>query len=258
MRRIIPIIIVIVVLAAVGYYGYQYYQSTTGANANGLAGSGTIETDQLAITPQTSGRIVAAPPEEGVTVKKGQVIYRLDSTLANLQVQQAKVGLGAAQANYNDVKNDSSSTNAQIDAAKAQLNQAKVALAMTRVQVGYTTIASPIDGVLTNIAANAGENAVPGSTLAILSDPASLTVTIFIPETQIAQVKVGQTGTLTTDSTTKQYHADVVFVNSQAEFTPSSIETKDQRVNLVYQVKLRITDADSALKPGMPADVVLK
>jgi HlyD family secretion protein len=129
---------------------------------------------------------------------------------------------------------------------------------MTRVQVGYTTIASPIDGVLTNIAANAGENAVPGSTLAILSDPASLTVTIFIPETQIAQVKVGQTGTLTTDSTTKQYHADVVFVNSQAEFTPSSIETKDQRVNLVYQVKLRITDADSALKPGMPADVVLK
>jgi RND family efflux transporter MFP subunit len=258
MRRIIPIIIVIVVLAAVGYYGYQYYQSTIGANANGLAGSGTIETDQLAITPQTSGRIVAAPPEEGVTVKKGQVIYRLDSTLANLQVQQAKVGLGAAQANYNDVKNDSASTNAQIDAAKAQLNQAKVALAMTRVQAGYTTIVSPIDGVLTNIAANAGENAVPGSTLAVLSNPASLTVTIFIAENQIAQVKVGQTGTLTTDSATKQYHADVVFVNSQAEFTPSSIETKDQRVNLVYQVKLRITDADSALKPGMPADVVLK
>jgi RND family efflux transporter MFP subunit len=258
MRRIIPIIIVIVVLAAVGYYGYQYYESTTGANVTGLIGSGTIETDQLAITPQTSGRITVAPPEEGVAVTKGEVIFRIDATLANLQVQQAKVGLGAAQANYNDVKKDSGSTRAQIDAAKAQLNQAKVALAMTRVQVGYTTIASPIDGVLTNIAANAGENAVPGSTLAILSDPASLTVTIFIPETQIAQVKVGQTGTLTTDSTTKQYHADVVFVNSQAEFTPSSIETKDQRVNLVYQVKLRITDADSALKPGMPADVVLK
>ncbi len=47
-------------------------------------------------------------------------------------------------------------------------------------------------------------------------------------------------------------------MNSQAEFTPSSIETKDQRVKLVYQVKLRITDADTSLKPGMPADVVLK
>ena len=50
----------------------------------------------------------------------------------------------------------------------------------------------------------------------------------------------------------------VTFVNSQAEFTPASIETKDQRVKLVYQVKLDITNADANLKPGMPADVVLK
>ena len=258
MRRIILIIIVIAVLAAVGYYGYQYYQSATGANATGLTGSGTIETDQIAITPQTSGRVIAAPSEEGVAVKKGEVIFRLDPTLAALQVTQARVGVGAAEANYKDVKKDSGSTSAQIDAAKAQLNQARVALAMTRVQAGYATIASPLDGVLTNIAANVGENAVPGSTLAILSNPASLTVTIYIAENQIGQVKVGQTGTLTTDSTTKAYHVQVTFVNSQAEFTPASIETKDQRVKLVYQVKLRITDVDEALKPGMPADVVLK
>jgi multidrug resistance efflux pump len=258
MRRIIVIVIVIVVLAAVGYYGYQSYQAANGATANGLTGSGTIETDQIAITPQTAGRIIAAPPEEGVAVTKGEVIFRLDPTLANLQVQQAQVGVNAAQANYKDVKNESGSTAALRDAAKAQLDQAKIVLQMTQAQAGYTTITSPIDGVLTNIAANAGENAVPGSTLAILSDPASLTVTIYIAENQIGQVKVGQTGTLTTDSTSKTYHGEVVFVNSQAEFTPSSIETKDQRVNLVYEVKLRITDADADLKPGMPADVVLK
>lgn len=258
MRRIIVIIVVVVVLGAIGYYGYQYYQSTTGASANGLTGSGTIETDQIAITPQTSGRIIAAPLEGGAAVTKGQVIFSLDPTLANLQVKQAKVGVDAAKKNYDDVKKASGSTRAQKDAAKAQWDQAKVVLSMARVQAGYATISSPIDGVLTNIAANAGENAVPGSTLAILSNPASLTVTIFIPENQIGQVKVGQTGTLTTDSTTKVYHGEVVFVNSQAEFTPSSIETKDQRVNLVYQVKLKITDADTSLKPGMPADVVLR
>ena len=113
MRRIILIIIVIAVLAAVGYYGYQYYQSTTGANATGLTGSGTIETDQIAITPQTSGRVIAAPSEEGVAVKKGEVIFRLDPTLAALQVTQARVGVGAANANYRDVKRDSGSTSAQ-------------------------------------------------------------------------------------------------------------------------------------------------
>jgi RND family efflux transporter MFP subunit len=258
MRRIILIIVVIVVLATVGYYGYQYYETTTGANAGGLTGSGTIETEQIAVTPQTSGRITAAPSEEGVAVKKNQVIFRLDPRLADLQVQQAKVGVSAAQTNYKDVKKQSGATAAEKNAAKAQFAQAKVTLKMAQVQGGYATIAAPFDGVLTNIAANVGENAVPGGTLAILSNPASLTVTIYIAENQIGQVTVGQTGTLTTDSTTKVYHGEVVFVNSQAEFTPSSIETKDQRVNLVYQVKLRITDADTSLKPGMPADVVLQ
>ena len=50
----------------------------------------------------------------------------------------------------------------------------------------------------------------------------------------------------------------MVFIATQAEFTPASIETKDKRIKLVYQVKLRITDADTSLKPGMPADVVLQ
>jgi HlyD family secretion protein len=108
-----------------------------------------------------------------------------------------------------------------------------------------------------SIASKAGENAVPGSTLAIVSNPTSLTVTIFVPESEIGQVKIGQQGTLTTDSVAKTYHGEVVFIATQAEFTPASIETKDQRVKLVYQVKLRITDADASLKPGMPADVVL-
>jgi HlyD family secretion protein len=112
--------------------------------------------------------------------------------------------------------------------------------------------------VLTSIAQNVGENALPGTTLAMLSQVQSLTVTIYIPETQIGKVKMGQSGDITTDSTTKTYTGKVTFVSSQAEFTPSSVETKDQRTKLVYQVKLNVTDADADLKPGMPADVVLK
>lgn len=256
MKRIIPILIVVAVLAAVGYYGWTYYTGS-GTAAATLGGSGTIETDQIAVTPQTSGRIVAAPAEEGVPVKKGAVLYRLDAAVASLQVKQAQDGVKAAQANLTNVRDTSSSTDADIAAAQAQLDQAKVALSIAKVQLGYASITSPVDGVVSSIAAKTGENAVPGSTLAVISNPASLTVTIFVPENQIGQVKVGQSGTLTTDSVTKTYHGEVVFIATQAEFTPASIETKDQRVKLVYQVKLRITDADASLKPGMPADVVL-
>jgi len=257
MKRIFPILAVVVVLALAGYFGWTWYTGTSGT-ASALGGSGTIETDQIAITPQTTGRILTAPAEEGVPVAKGDVLYTLDPALLALQVKQAQAGIDAAKANLKTVKAKSGHTKADTAAAQAQLDQAEVALAMAKVQVGYASIASPIDGVISSIAARAGENAVPGTTLAIVSNPASLTVTIYVPESQIGLVKIGQTGTLTTDSLTKTYHGAVVFIATQAEFTPASIETKDQRIKLVYQVKLRITDADTSLKPGMPADVVLQ
>ena len=256
-KRIIPIVLVIVVAVA-GYFVWQRYFSPTATADNTLGGSGTIEAEQVAITPQTTGRIVQAPAEEGVPVKRGDVLYKLDPSIAQLQLEQAQAGVRAASANYTHVKKDSGSTSADKAAAKAQLDQANVAVRMAEVQVGYATVQSPIDGTLSNVIANAGENAVPGNNLAIVSNPASLTVTIYVAENRIGEVKVGQKGTLTTDSTTKSYNTEVVFVGSQAEFTPASIETKDQRVKLVYQVKCRITDPDAALKAGMPADVVLK
>jgi HlyD family secretion protein len=256
MKRIIPVLAVIAVLAVAGYFAWNWYSGTT-SSSTALGGSGTIETDQIAITPQTTGRILTAPTEEGVPVKRGDVLYKLDPALLNLAISQAQAGVRAATANLANVKDTSGHTDADIASAKAQIDQANVAVKMAKLQAGYATVTSPIDGVVSSIAARAGENAVPGSTLAVISNPASLTVTIFVPESQIGQVKIGQSGTLTTDSVTKTYHGEVVFVATQAEFTPASIETKDQRVKLVYQVKLRITDSDASLKPGMPADVVL-
>jgi HlyD family secretion protein len=256
-RRIVPIILIAIVAVA-GYFAWRYYQQTTSGTSGALGGSGTIETDQIAITPQTSGRIIAAPSNEGVPVKKGQVLYQLDPALLKLQIDTAKAGVNAANANYLHVKADDSSTWADRQTAKAQLDQANVALKMAKVQAGYATISSPVDGSIANIASRVGENAAPGGTLAIISNPASLTVTIYVSETDIGKVKIGQQGTLTTDSTPKTYHGEVAFVGSQAEFTPASIETKDQRTKLVFQVKLRVTDSDSSLKPGMPADVALQ
>jgi HlyD family secretion protein len=257
MKRILPVLAVVVVLAVAGYFGWGYITGN-GAGAGALGGSGMIESDQIAVTPQTSGRILTAPTEEGVAIKKGDVLYTLDASVLQLQVDQATAGVAAARANLTNVKDKSGHTNADVASAQAQLDQAKIALKMAQTQLGYTSITSPIDGIVSSIAAKAGENASPGSTLAIVSNPEKLTVRIFVSETEIGKVKLGQTGTLTTDSVTKTYNGEVVFVGTQAEFTPASIETKDQRTKLVYEVKLRITDADTSIKPGMPADVTLR
>jgi HlyD family secretion protein len=257
-KRIIPVVLVIAVLAAGGWWAWSNYGPSAQAAAAALGGSGTIEADQISVTPQTSGRVIAAPAQEGAAVTKGSVLYRLDPSLLRLQVSQAQSGVNAAKENYRHVRNDSGSTKAERAAAKAQYQQALDAKRMALVQLGYATITSPIDGILSTLAVHEGENAVPGSTLAIVSDIGHLYVTIYVPENQIGKVSVGQLGNVTTDSTTKTYSAKVSYISPQAEFTPSSIETKDQRVKLVYQVKLDVTDADEALKPGMPADVVLK
>jgi RND family efflux transporter MFP subunit len=257
-KRIIPIVLVILVVAGIGYYWWTTYGGGSAAANATLGGSGTIEAQQIAVTPQMAGRIIAAPPQEGVAVKTGDVLYQLDPSVIKLQIASLDTAIKAALTNYNHVKSDSSSTKADKQAAKTQWEQAVLAKKMAEVQLTYMTIHAPMDGTLTNIAQKTGENAVPGTTLAMMSEVQNLTVTIYVPETQIGQVKMGQSGTITTDSTTKQYNGKVTFIASQAEFTPSSVETKDQRTKLVFQVKLDITDADAQLKPGMPADVVLK
>ena len=255
MKRVIPIVAVLVLLTAVGFAVY-YFTAGAGNAANApLGGSGTIEAEQTVVTPQTSGKVLLAPFAEGDSVKKGALLYRLDGKLANDQVKQAKAGLDAANAQLAQVKDASASTDADIAAAQAQVRQAQVAVDMAKTAAGYATVVAPVPGVVTNKVTDVGENAAPGGTLAVISDVAHLTVTIYIAETDIAKIRIGQKATVTVDSTSVEFPGKVTFIASQAEFTPASVETRDQRAKLVYLVKLSVENKGGALKPGMPADV---
>jgi HlyD family secretion protein len=201
-------------------------------------------------------RIVEAGVRAGDTVKKGQVLFKLDATTLAYQVDQAKAGERAAAATLQQARDDDKSS-AKIAQDQAALDQAGIAVKMAQVQAGNALIAAPIDGVALDVPATVGENAAPGMALAVLGDVKHLTVSIYVPESRIGEVKVGRTGTLTVDSSTDSFPVKVTSVASQAEFTPASIETKDQRVKLVYEVKLDVSDPSGTLKPGMPADVKL-
>ncbi len=257
MKRILPILALLVVAVA----AYAVWTATSGSSATAqtLGGSGTIEATNINVSSQTqaSARITEVDVKTGDAVKKGQVLFKLDPTLANYQVQQAQAGVSAAAAALKQDKDDGKS-DAQIAQDQATLDQAAIAVKMAQAQLSYYTIKAPIDGVALDVPANLGENASPGGTLAVIGDVTHLTVSVFVPESQIGQVKVGQKGTLTTDSTgSRTFPCTVTSVASQAEFTPASIETKDQRVKLVYEVKLDVSDTSGELKPGMPADVKL-
>jgi HlyD family secretion protein len=255
-KRIAIVIVIVLVLGAGGYLAWRLLsQSSTSSAA--LAGSGTIEAPEVSVAPLVSGRILEAPVAEGASVKKGDVLYRVDSSVQKLQVAQAQAGVNAAKAARDQAKSDKKS-DAEIAAAQAQLDQATDALKLAQLQESYCTVTAPADGVLISKALDAGEIASPGRTLATIGRLGELTVTVYIPESQIGLVKVGQKATLKTDSSTATFDCTVSSVASEAEFTPAQIETKDQRVKLVFAVTLSVTDTTGTLKPGMPADVTFE
>jgi HlyD family secretion protein len=256
MKRRIAIVAIILVLAAAGATAWVML-SSDGSQTRQLAGSGTIEAPEVAIAPLVSGAIVEAPVSEGTPVRKGDVLFRIDDSILKLQVAQAEAGVNAAKSARDQAKKDKKSTS-EIAGAQAQLDQVSAGLEIVRLQLSYCTVTSPVDGVLLTKALDAGENASPGKTLATIGRLDSLTVTVYVAESDIGGVKVGQKATLLTDSTTAAFPCTVTSVASEAEFTPAQVETKDQRVKLVYAVRLSVSDSSGTLKPGMPADVAFE
>lgn len=256
MKKRIAIVVVVLVLAAAGVAVWVWWsgeQTTTSA----LSGSGTIEAPEVSVAALVSGRIVEAPMAEGDAVNEGDVLFLIDDSVSKLQVAQARAGVNAAKAARDQARSDKEST-AAVAAAQAQLDQATAGLSLAQLQLSYCTVTSPADGVLLSKALDAGEIASPGRTLATVGRLAELTVTVYIPESEIGQVKVGQRARLATDSTSSVFACKVTSIASEAEFTPAQVETKDQRVKLVYAVKLSVTDTSGTLKPGMPADVTFE
>jgi HlyD family secretion protein len=145
-----------------------------------------------------------------------------------------------------------------IAVAQAQVRQAQDALAVLQVQASRLTIASPLNGVVAQRVAHVGEIAEPGASLLTVTQLDPVRLTIYVPEVRLGQIKLGDEIGIQVDSFPgRVFKGKVIFIASQAEFTPRNVETKDQRVNTVFAVKLQIVNPDSALKPGMPADATL-
>jgi len=246
-------VVVIVVVVLVGALGYWWWSSQQTADNGALTASGAVELTEYQIAPAMAGRIETVTVGEGDSVKAGALIATLDKRALQLQLAQAVAGVTAAEAAVTQAKNDG--TDAEVKAARARLSQAKAGVKLAKVQLTYATVTTPHAGIVTAVAANAGQNASPGKTIATISDTGDLFVRVFVPETRIGDVKLGAKATVTTDSSDTTYPGVVEFIASQAEFTPNNVETKEQRVKLVYEVRVRLSDTTGTLKAGMPVDV---
>jgi HlyD family secretion protein len=148
----------------------------------------------------------------------------------------------------------------QVDAARAQVAEAQAHLAAAEAALRNMIIEAPFDGVVTVRHREPGEVVAAGAPVLTLMNPDDRWVRIYVREDRTGAVALGAKATIKSDTfPDKAYEGEVTFVASEAEFTPKNVQTTEERVKLVYAVKVSVRgDAAQELKPGMPADVELR
>lgn len=154
---------------------------------------------------------------------------------------------------------------AQIDALRAQrqsvgLDVASGAarVAQVRDRIAKSTVTNPLAGTVLTTYARAGEMVQPGQPLYKIADLDTLELRAYVTGGQLAGVRLGQSVQVHVDRGSDRLRTipgTVTWVASTAEFTPTPVQTRDERADLVYAVKIRVPNVDGTLKIGMPADV---
>lgn len=147
----------------------------------------------------------------------------------------------------------------RIAAQRAMVQSAQALLRQVGAQLANAVVVAPFGGIVTVRQRQPGEIVAPGAPVVTVANFDDRWVRIYIAENRLGAVTIGEAATITTDTyRDRSYPGTVSFIASEAEFTPRNVQTTEERVKLVYAVKVRITgDSTLALKPGMPADVVL-
>jgi HlyD family secretion protein len=140
----------------------------------------------------------------------------------------------------------------EIDAARARVSAGEAKLAQLEQQIKDATINAPLAATVTEKIAEPGELLQAGAPLLVLTNLKEPWLTVYVGALDLPRLRLGQQAEVTTDDGQSR-KGTISYIASQAEFTPKNVQTRDERVKLVYKVKLGIPNEDGLFKPGMPA-----
>ena len=234
--------------------------------------SGNIEATEIRLSYQVPGKLVERLVDEGYSIKKDQILARLDKEELTKIKEQAKANLAQAQSDYqlqqkqsarvaNLLKDnavpvqDNDLAQAKLEVAQAKLLEAQRALELAEIRLSHADLKSTIDGFVTVKSADVGEVLQAGSPVFIVVDLNDIWLTAYINETDLGRVKLNQSVDVKTDTySDRTYRGRISFISQEAEFTPKQIQTREERIKLVYRIKVDLANPNLELKPGMPAD----
>jgi HlyD family secretion protein len=172
------------------------------------------------------------------------------------QIERAKAGLAQAKAEYALVK--IGPRKEKLDQARALVDEAEQRVNQAKQQLSYTKLFAPMGGVILTRSAEPGEYLNPSAPVVTLGNLDRPWLRAFINEKDLGRIRLKDKVTVTIDSFPENRYSGVVsFISSQAEFTPKSVQTFEERVKLMFRIKIDLANPDGELKPGMPADALI-
>lgn len=229
----------------------------------------TIDTSALQVEKQArqSGfaEIDAKETQARAEIERAQAV--LDGAQREFQRAKTLLERGSipqqrmddAETAYNVARRTLTAANAVLDTFPAARATLEAAIAVIDDKIARGTIRSPITGVVLEKYFEAGEMAAPGRPLFKVADLSEMWIRIYVSGNDLNRVKLGSAAHVYVDGDTgPALEGRVTWVADQAEFTPKNAQTRDARADLVYAVKVTVTNRDNRLKIGMPADVCLE
>ena len=162
----------------------------------------------------------------------------------------------AAKQQYNKALNGARPEEVQM--AEAGVEQAEAAVALAEKKLADCEVIAPLSGTVVHRLVSPGEVTGPGATLFVVQDLDTVRLTVFVPEADVGAVRLGDPVAVSIDSLPdRTFPGRVSRIRDEAEFTPKNVQTRDERVKLVFGVEVELANPEGYLKPGLPADAVI-
>ncbi|MGO9482393.1 MAG: HlyD family secretion protein [Candidatus Kryptoniota bacterium] len=175
---------------------------------------------------------------------------------AQAQYDVASAQLKSAQQNLE--KTQHYARPEEIRSAAAQVQQAQAALDFASINFDHSYVTSPIDGTVLDKLLEIGDYANVGTPIYTISDLRMMKMTVYVSEVDLARIRLGDDAQVILDGMPNHpFEGKVIYISPTAEFTPKDVETKDDRIKLVFAVKIGIVNLEDYLKAGLPADAAI-
>jgi HlyD family secretion protein len=289
MRRLIIIPILIVVSVILVFLIYQRQKANL-LPPDVIFSSGSVEANTVTVSAQTGGRVLAKPFRKGDEVKQGDTLLMIERDLLDAKMNELETGITATLAEMDAARIDLANIKKNLDrmteafkagsvpqkdmdnltasyqsgdkritALESKLQTLNAQKATLAIQIGYTTVNSPIGGYIQSDPVEVGEVVMIGSVLFEIVNLSDTWIEIYVNETEIPFVHLKDTANIYLDSDSQTpLKGTVSYISQKAEFTPKNVQTKKERVKQVFAVRMRVDNSTQRFKPGLPVDVYLK